>query len=155
MQKEITAEKYKQAFDQVAGLFIIDVFKAAGTELYFILQDKSGEELTMTIDGFWNYDSDNYLFMSDFKDDKETAVQLYKRIETFVEQKLKNKIKKISAFKFSKTARAVSIVLDDQSIINVLPNSFGLISISNHQKKEIILAKQTDDCQLSFFHEIG
>ncbi|NLG06132.1 MAG: hypothetical protein GX559_00325 [Candidatus Pacebacteria bacterium] len=155
MQKEITAEKYKQAFDQVAGLFIIDVFKAAGTELYFILQDKSGEELTMTIDGFWNYDSDNYLFMSDFKDDKETAVQLYKRIETFVEQKLKNKIKKISAFKFSKTARAVSIVLDDQSIINVLPNSFGLISISNHQKKEIVLAKQTDDYQLSFFHEIG
>ena len=95
MQKEITVEEYKKAFNQVIGLPIIDIFKAAGTELYFILQDKSGEKLTITIDGVWNYDSDDYLFMTEFKNGDETALQLYKRTETFVEQKLKNKIKEI------------------------------------------------------------
>jgi len=154
MQKEITAKEYKQIFNQVVGLPIIDVFKATGTEIYFILQDKTGEKLTITVDSVWNYDSDNYLFMTEFKDDNETALQLYKRIENFVEQKLKNKIEKIIEFKFSDTARTVSIVFNDQSVMNVLPNRFGLISISNHQKKEIVLAKQTSECQLSFFHEI-
>lgn len=154
MQKEITIEEYKKAFNQVIGLPIIDVFKAAGTELYFILQDKSGKKLTVTIDGVWNYDSVDYLFMTEFKNDDETALQLYKRIATFVEQKLKNKIKNISEFRFSKTARTVSVIFNDRSIINVLPNRFGLISISNHQKKEIVLAKQTSDCQISFFHEM-
>ncbi|MPM34098.1 hypothetical protein SDC9_80679 [bioreactor metagenome] len=153
MQKKITAEEYKQAFSQVVGLPIIDVFKAAGTELYFILQDKSGKKLTISIDGVWNYDSDNYLFMTEFKNDDETPLQLYKRIEIFVEQKLKNRIKNISEFRFSKAARTVSIVFNDQSIINILPNRFGLISISDHQKKEIVLAKQTGDCEISFFHE--
>lgn len=154
MQKEISVKEYEQAFNQVIGLSIIDVFKAAGTELYFILQDKSGKKLTITIDGVWNYDSNDYLFMTEFKNDDETALQLYKRIEIFVEQKLKNKIKNISEFRFSKTARTVSVVFNDKSIINVLPNRFGLVSISNHQKKEIVLAKQTNDCQISFFHEI-
>ncbi len=154
MQKEITAEEYKRVFGRVIGLPIIDVFKAAGTELYFILRDKNNKELTVTIDGVWNYDSDDYLFMIEFKNDNETALQLYKRIEIFVEEKLKNKIKNISDFRFSKTARTVSIVFNDQSIINVLPNRFGLISISDHQKKEIVLAKQTGDYQMSFFHEI-
>lgn len=154
MQKEITAKEYKQIFNQVVGLPIIDVFKATGTEIYFILQDKTGEKLTITVDSVWNYDSDNYLFMTEFKDDNETALQLYKRIENFVEQKLKNKIEKIIEFKFSNTARTVSIVFNDRSVMNVLPNRFGLISISNHQKKEIVLAKQTSECQLSFFHEI-
>lgn len=154
MQKEITAEEYKRVFGRVIGLLIIDVFKAAGTELYFILRDKNNKELTVTIDGVWNYDSDDYLFMIEFKNDNETALQLYKRIEIFVEEKLKNKIKNISDFRFSKTARTVSIVFNDQSIINVLPNRFGLISISDHQKKEIVLAKQTGDYQMSFFHEI-
>ena len=102
----------------------------------------------------WNYDSDNYLFMTEFKDDAETALQLYKRIETFVEQKLKNKIKKIIEFKFSENAEKVSLIFDDQSAINVAQNELGLISITNHQKKEIVLAEQTKDCQLSFVHEI-
>lgn len=154
MQKEITVEEYKKAFNQVIGLPIIDIFKAAGTELYFILQDKSGEKLTITIDGVWNYDSDDYLFMTEFKNGDETALQLYKRTETFVEQKLKNKIKEITEFKFSTTAKTVSIVFNDQSVINVLPNRFGLISISNNKKKEITLAKQTDNCQIAFFYEI-
>jgi hypothetical protein len=154
MQKKITTEEYKQAFDSAIGLPIVDLFKAAGTELYFILKDKNDEKLTITIDGIWNYDSNDYLFMTEFKDDNETALQLYKRIEIFVEQKLKNKIKEITEFRFSKTAKTVSIIFNDQSVINVLPNRFGLISISNNKKKEITLAKQIDNCQIAFFHEI-
>ncbi len=154
MQKKITAEEYNQAFNQLIDLPIIDVFKAAGTELFFVIKDKNNEELSLTIDGIWNYNSNDYLFMTEFKDNNETALQLYKRIEVFVEQKLKNKIKEITEFRFSKTAKTVSIIFNDQSVINVLPNRFGLISISNNKKKETTLAKQIDNCQIAFFHEI-
>ena len=51
MQREISAEEYKQAFNLVIGWSIIDIFKAAGTELYFILEDENGEKRTITIDG--------------------------------------------------------------------------------------------------------
>lgn len=154
MQKEITAEEYNQAFNQLIDLPIINVFKAAGTELFFVIKDKNNEELSLTIDGIWNYNSDNYLFISEFKDNDETALELYKRIEIFVEQKLKNKITAISKFEFSENAKTVSITFNDQSVINILPNKFGLISVSNHQKKEVVFAKQTDDSQIVFFHEV-
>ena len=154
MQKKITAEEYKQAFNKLIDLPIIDVFKAAGTELFFVIKDKNSEKLSLVVDGVWNYESDNYRFLTEFKNDNETALELYERIGSFVEQKLKNKIRSISGFKFNETAKTVSIIFNDQSIISVSANEFGLISVSNHQKKEAVLAKQQDNGQIAFFHEI-
>lgn len=154
MQKEITMEEYKQAFNEVVNLSIIEIFKAAGTELFFVVKDKNNEKLSLVVDGVWNYESDNYKFLTEFKNDNETALELYERIGSFVEQKLKNKIRSISEFKFNETTKTVSIIFNDRSVINVLANKFGLISVSNYQKKEIILAKQTDYGQITFFHEI-
>ena len=153
MQKEITAEEYKQAFNQLIDLPIIDVFKAAGTELFFVIKDKNNEKLSLVVDGVWNYESDSYKFLTEFKNENETAIELYERIGSFVEQKLKNNIRSISGFKFNETAKTVLMIFNDQSVINVLANEFGLISVSNYQKKEAVLAKQMDDHQIAFFHE--
>ncbi|MFA6814651.1 MAG: hypothetical protein WCR60_03855 [Patescibacteria group bacterium] len=154
MQKAIIFEEYQQAFNQLICLPIIDVFKAAGTELFFVIKNKSNEKLSLVVDGVWHYENEDYQFLSDFKDDGETALELYERIGEFVEQKLKNKVKSISEFKFDEKAKRVSIIFNDQSVINVLANEFGLISVSNYQKKEAVLAKKQDNGQIAFFSEV-
>ena len=154
MKKEITMEEYKQSCNEVVGLPIIEIFKAAGTELFFIIENNDGEKWTITVDGVWSYESDNYEFLTEFKNDNETALELYERIIKFVEQELENKITSISEFKFTEKAGKVSIIFNDKSVLNVLPNKFGLISVSNNQKQEAIFAKQTKDSQMIFFQEV-
>jgi hypothetical protein len=39
------------------------------------LEDKNDRKLTITIDNILNYDGDDCLFMTEFKDDQETASQ--------------------------------------------------------------------------------
>jgi hypothetical protein len=153
MQKEITMEEYKQAFDAIKNSSVIEIFKAMGPVLFFVLKSKDNKEFNLTIDGMWNYVEGNSTFSSGFIVDSETTMDLYKRIENFITSKLVNKAQIITNFEFNLDASKVKILFDNGGCLNVATNEFGLMTLSEINSKKTVFAKPVTENKMVFLQE--
>jgi hypothetical protein len=119
------------------------------------LKDKSGKELNLTIDGMWDYVDGDYTFSSNFINNKETVEELYKSIENFVSSKLMNKIQVVTDLEFTPDVSKVKIVFDNSGYLNVSTNKFGLMTLSDSEKKTAFFSKSINGVnRLLFFDEM-